>query len=46
MTVGVDAVTDVVLLVWSTQEFRDIATSDFAMTLDLLDRAIYSIQGP
>ncbi len=44
MTVGVDAVTDVVLLVWRSEEFRDIASSDFAMTLDLLDRAIYSIQ--
>ena len=44
MTIGVDAVTDVVLLVWWSQEFRDIASSDFAMTLDLLDRAIYSLQ--
>jgi CRP-like cAMP-binding protein len=44
MTVGIDAVSDVTALAWTSREFRQIAASDPAMALDLLDRSIYAIQ--
>jgi CRP-like cAMP-binding protein len=42
--VGIEGLTDVTMLRWSSREFRQILASDLAMALDLLDRSVYAIQ--
>ena len=44
MTTEVDALTRVTILTWPSQEFRAITDSDLAVSLDLLDRAVFAIQ--
>lgn len=41
---GIVGLTDVTMLRWSSQEFRQIAAADPAMALDLLDRSVYAVQ--
>ncbi len=43
LTVGMDALTEVAILAWSSDEFRNVVDSDPALALDLLDRTVYAI---
>jgi CRP-like cAMP-binding protein len=41
---GVDALTDVTILTWPSEEFRAIANADSSLALDLLDHLVYGTE--
>lgn len=41
---GLEVITDATMLSWRSDEFRAIADSDHALSLDLLDRCVYAIR--